>query len=125
MDDHERMLQLRQLMQNVGEAINQSLSESELIAAAIAEVKKAGYDVFLVLEATIGFNQRPPGTNEEEDESEDTERRQPQTEHPVTGKFGAHVDSRGNARIKLSGQDDQFLKELHISMESDQDNRHR
>jgi len=45
-------------MQELGNAINESLSDSDRIAAAIGEIKRAGYDVFLVLEATIGFNKR-------------------------------------------------------------------
>ena len=45
-------------MQELGNAINDSLSESDRIAEAIGEIKRAGYDVFLVLEATIGFNRR-------------------------------------------------------------------
>jgi hypothetical protein len=49
---------LKGLMQQLGNAINESLSESEGIAEVIGEIKKEGYDVFLVLEATIGFNRR-------------------------------------------------------------------
>ncbi len=49
---------LKELMQELGNAINESLSDSERIAEAIGEIKRAGYDVFLVLEATIGFNKR-------------------------------------------------------------------
>ena len=52
---------LRDLMQELGNAINESLSDSDRIAAAIGEIKRAGYDVFLVLEATIGFNKRAEG----------------------------------------------------------------
>ena len=43
-------------MKDLGEAINVSLSESEQIAQVIARIKDEGFDVFLVLEATIGFN---------------------------------------------------------------------
>ena len=49
---------LKNLMQELGNAINDSLSDSDRIAEAIGEIKRAGYDVFLVLEATIGFNKR-------------------------------------------------------------------
>ena len=47
---------LKQLMKELGEAINESLSEAEPIAAVIGKIKGEGYDVFLVLEATVGFN---------------------------------------------------------------------
>ena len=49
---------LKGLMKELGEAINESLSESDQIAEAISKIKSNGYDVFLVLEATIGFNKR-------------------------------------------------------------------
>ena len=57
---------LKTLMQELGNAINESLSDSERIAEAIGEIKSAGYDVFLVLEATIGFNKRD-GSEDEPD----------------------------------------------------------
>src|ERR687888_244665 len=46
---------LKQLMKELGAAINDALSDSEEISEAIQNVRNAGYDVFLVLEATIGF----------------------------------------------------------------------
>ena len=54
-------------MQDLGNAINESLSDSDRIAEAIGEIKRAGYDVFLVLEATIGFNKREEGEGEDEE----------------------------------------------------------
>ena len=64
---------LKHLMQELGNAINDSLSESDRIAEAIGGIKKAGYDVFLVLEATIGFNRRDESSSDEEPEMEVTE----------------------------------------------------
>jgi hypothetical protein len=55
--------QLKQLMKELGEAINESLSDSESIAEVVARIKEGGYDIFLVLEATIGVSKqgnRPP-----------------------------------------------------------------
>jgi hypothetical protein len=49
-------------MKDLGEAINGSLSESEQIAQAISRIKDEGFDVFLVLEATIGFNKHDDDT---------------------------------------------------------------
>ena len=57
---------LKELMQELGNAINESLSDSDRIAAAIGDIKRAGYDVFLVLEATIGFNKREEGEDGED-----------------------------------------------------------
>lgn len=60
---------LKHLMQKLGHAINESLSESESIEEVLGEIQREGYDVFLVLEATIGFNERAaresdPASNE-------------------------------------------------------------
>ncbi len=55
---------LKELMQELGNAINESLSDSDRIAGAIGDIKRAGYDVFLVLEATIGFNKRDESDEE-------------------------------------------------------------
>jgi hypothetical protein len=58
---------LKHLMQRLGHAINESLSESEAIAEAIGEIRREGHDVYLVLEATIGLSKR----NESSDSSDD------------------------------------------------------
>ena len=50
---------LKQLMNELGEAINDSLSESDQIAEVIARIK-GEIDVFLILEATVGFNKPKP-----------------------------------------------------------------
>ncbi len=74
---------LKRLMQELGNAINDSLSESDRIAEAIGEIKRAGYDVFLVLEATIGFNRRDENSEDEEEEMEVAEE-EPQPSGPST-----------------------------------------
>ncbi len=92
---------LKTLMQELGNAINETLSESDRIAEAIGEIKRAGYDVFLVLEATIGFNKR------DEQESEDGSDEESGTPRmfEATGK------------IKLTTQDHKFLRALKIAVD--------
>jgi hypothetical protein len=48
--------QLEKLMRKLGEAINESVSGSRPIADVLDSVKARGYDVFLVLEVTVGMN---------------------------------------------------------------------
>ena len=38
--------QLKQLMKELGEAINESLADSEQIAEVVARIKEGGYDIF-------------------------------------------------------------------------------
>jgi hypothetical protein len=53
---------LRNLVQQLGEAIHESVSESEHIAGVVKDIRKQGFDVLLMLEATIGLNEleQPP-----------------------------------------------------------------
>ena len=90
-------------MQDLGNAINESLSDSERIAEAIGEIKRAGYDVFLVLEATIGFNKR-----EEGDEAEDDDLLIEEPHEIAT-----------NGRVRFTTQDQRFLKALRIAVDEE------
>src|SRR3982750_357667 len=87
---------LKQLMKELGAAINDALSESEDISDAIQNVRNAGYDVFLVLEATIGFNRRTKGEGNEES----------------SGDLKS-----GQMKLKVTAQDLKFLRSLKISVE--------
>ncbi len=88
---------LKQLMKELGEAINGALSESEDISEAIQNVRNAGYDVFLVLEATIGFNKRSKTDG---------------TEEPNPSGLKS-----GEMKLKVTAQDLKFLRSLKISIE--------
>jgi hypothetical protein len=96
LDDH-----LKQLMQELGNAINESLSDSDRIAAAIGEIKRAGYDVFLVLEATIGFNKRRESVTEK-----------------ASGVEAARVPE-ATGKIRWTSQDQKFLRALKISVDEE------
>jgi hypothetical protein len=45
------------LIQKLGEAIHESVSESEDIAGVVRNIREQGFDVLLMLEATIGLNE--------------------------------------------------------------------
>ena len=49
---------MKQLLRELGHAINDSVSDSERIAEAIAGVRAAGFDIVLKLDATIGLARR-------------------------------------------------------------------
>lgn len=99
---------LRKLMQELGNAINESLSESERIAEAIGEIRHAGYDVFLVLEATIGFNRR---------EDADVDQEPAAAHFEGAGRRGHDFESK--AKFRWTSQDQKFLKALRISLDDD------
>ena len=54
---------LRELIQQLGEAIHESVIESEQIAGVVQDIRKHGFDVLLMLEATIGLNEVKEGEN--------------------------------------------------------------
>ena len=84
---------LAKLMKQLGAAINSSLGGSEAVSEALSEIREAGYDVFLVLEATIGFQKRKEGEAE-----------------------GAPAQELPSGELVLSAQDAQFLKSLKIRL---------
>jgi hypothetical protein len=92
--------QLKQLMKELGEAINESLAESDQIAEVVSRIKEGGYDIFLVLEATIGVSKPGEKTNDK-------------TSLVTTPTL------TGNPEFKVSDQDLKFLKSLRIKIEDD------
>ena len=95
--------QVKDLIQKLGEAIHESVSESEDIAEVVREIREQGFDVLLMLEATIGLNQI-----EEEDAATPAE-------DAVEGPFTRHdlsflkslritTEENGNADPEISAQ---------------------
>lgn len=89
---------LRELIQQLGEAIHESVIESEQIAGVVQDIRRHGFDVMLMLEATIGLNDV---TAESESSSEEGEEQALEE-----GQFTTH--------------DLHFLKSLRISIEGEE-----
>lgn len=89
----------KHLIKELGSAINDSLSESDGIAEVMGRIRAAGYDLFLVLEVTIGFNKRG--------------------EANLVHRQKLTTDQRHNAEFHLTNQDAQFLRALKISVEEE------
>ncbi len=81
-------------MKQLGEAINDSISSSEQIGEVISRIKNDGYDIFVVVEATVGFNRR-------------------EADEPSV----APASRQGEPELRISAQDARFLKSLRISVE--------
>jgi hypothetical protein len=91
---------VRELIQQLGEAIHESVIESEQIAGVVQDIRKHGFDVLLMLEATIGLNE-------------------------VTAKDAEEVTvgaSQGGADAPFTPNDLHFLRSLRISVEGEQEN---
>jgi pentose-5-phosphate-3-epimerase len=93
--------QLKQLMKELGDAINESLSDSEQISEVVSRIKEGGYDIFLVLEATIGVSKQ----GEKSD------------------KTSLVTTLSTNPEFKVSDQDLKFLKSLRIKIEEEKNDK--
>ena len=83
--------EIQKLVRKLGEAINDSINDSPSVNGALEELRRAGHDAFLVLEATIAFKDKP----QEENESE-------------------------SSLTELSQEDQQFLRSLNIRFDSEE-----
>jgi hypothetical protein len=92
---------LKDLIQQLGEAIHESVTESEQIAGVVQNIRRHGFDVMLMLEATIGLNDV---TNETEPSSEQ----------------GGQEDGQENEGGPFTSHDVNFLKSLRISVEGEE-----
>jgi len=95
---------LRKLVQQLGEAIHESVSESSQIAGVVADIRKQGFEVLLMLEATIGLNEIE--------------------EQPVGALDPSRSLSEGASQENqgaFTAQDLHFLKSLRISVSGDGD----
>lgn len=90
---------VKELIQQLGEAIHDSVSDSDQISGVVRDIREEGFDVLLMLEATIGLNE-------------------------VTVEEEAETDESGETFTK---SDVHFLKSLRISLPSesvDEDSGH-
>ena len=108
---------MKQLLREMGEAINDSLTASTELTATIERIRQEGYDIFLILEATIGLNPKS------EAESEQSESRLPAAAIEITAgtadETGETTDSEGKRELffQVSPDDEQFLRSLKISVD--------
>ncbi len=94
---------LRDLIRQLGEAIHESVIESEQIAGVVQNIRRHGFDVMLMLEATIGLNDvtgdrvaLPAGSPERQEAGEEVE----------DGPFNSHdVNFLKSLRISVEGED--------------------
>jgi hypothetical protein len=93
---------LRELIQQLGEAIHESVIESEQIAGVVQDIREHGFDVLLMLEATIGLNEVD------------------KVSQPHEGD-GAAESSDDALPTDFTQNDISFLRSLRISIEGEKD----
>jgi len=105
---------MKQLLRELGHAINDSVSESERIAEAISNVRSAGFDIVLKLDATIGLARR---------QAKDA--RMTQQDRRFLESLHIRVDEEvleeeeSDSKMEITAQDIKFLKSLKISYDEE------
>jgi hypothetical protein len=92
---------VRRMVQDLSTSIQRTLAESPQIAHTLNRIKAEGYEVSLVLEATIGFSKS--GSREAAEVS----------------TFDFRVEKSDAATVKMTPLDRKFLRSLKISVEED------
>jgi hypothetical protein len=90
---------LKKLVNELGDAINHSLSNSEQVAHAVTRIKEEGFDIFLVLEATVGLRNRDAG------------------EEPASLEVVTSGSHRTEPAFSVTASDLRFLKSMRISVD--------
>ena len=111
LDDH-----LKNLLRELGHAINDTVSESERITGAVAGVRAHGYDIVLKLDATIGLAKRD-GSNDDGPQMTTQDRRFLESLRIQVDQESMDQDTekRPVARLTMTPQDVRFLKSLRIA----------
>ena len=108
LDDH-----LKQLLRELGHAINDTVSESGRISEAISDVRSAGFDIVLKLDATIGLARREAHP----DRITSTDRHFLESLHIQVDQEVLEEEERHETKLEITQQDVRFLKSLKISLD--------
>ncbi len=92
--------EIKRMVQELGATIQRTLAESPQIAHCLGRIKAEGYEVSLVLEATIGFSRS--GNKE-------------------AAVFDFKVDRSEATPLKMTPLDKKFLRSLKITVEEEEE----
>jgi hypothetical protein len=107
---------LKNLLRELGHAINDTVSESERITGAIAGVRAHGYDIVLKLDATIGLARRDAAAGEASALTTQDKRFLESLRIQVDQEsLDQEQERKPVARLTMTPQDVRFLKSLRIA----------
>jgi hypothetical protein len=102
---------MKQILRELGHAINDTVSDSERIAEAISSVRSAGFDIVLKLDATIGLARR----SAQDAKMTSQDRRFLESLHIRVDEEQGGDDDELEQRVEITPQDIKFLKSLKVS----------
>jgi hypothetical protein len=101
---------MKQILRELGHAINDTVSDSDRIAEAISSVRAAGFDIVLKLDATIGLARRTS-----QDAKMTTQDRRFLESLHIRVDEEAVEEEAVEQRVEITPQDIKFLKSLKVS----------
>lgn len=110
--------QLKNLLRELGHAINDTVSDSDRITGAIAGVRAHGYDIVLKLDATIGLARRDAAGQQQDSKLTTLDRRFLESLRIQVDQESFHEaeqDRRPVTKLAMTPQDIRFLKSLRIA----------
>jgi hypothetical protein len=105
---------MKQLLRELGHAINDTVSDSERISEAISSVRAAGFDIVLKLDATIGLARKQ--ASDAKMTSQD--RRFLESLH-IRVDEEVLEEVTAEPKLEITPQDIKFLKSLKISFDEE------
>jgi hypothetical protein len=96
---------IRQLLKELGDAINESISESTDVNDRIQRIRDEGYNLYVVLDATIGLNK--------EDEPAESAANAESTP-PAARTVAIAKSPRGDVQFRIDISDLGFLRSIGI-----------
>jgi hypothetical protein len=93
---------VKRLVSELGETLQRTLAESPQVARCLSRIKSEGYEVSLVLEATIGFTKT--GSREGD-----------------LARFDFKVERSEPFPLKMTPLDKKFLRSLKIATEDEEE----
>jgi hypothetical protein len=97
--DHGGSDDVKGMVHDLGATIQRTLAESPQITQCLNRIKAEGYEVSLVLEATIGFSK---------------------SGSPEAASFDFKVDQSETVPLRMTPLDRKFLRSLKITVEDDE-----
>jgi hypothetical protein len=99
---------LRQMLKELGQAINESISGSGRVHDSIQRIRDEGYNLYMVLDAKVGVNKRERSGRKKAGASRDGGASRARTEEPLVEEHAA------SAAFRINVKDLRFLKSLGI-----------
>ena len=92
---------VKRMVQEIGTTIQRTLAESPQITHCLSRIKAGGYEVSVVLEATIGFSKAGARDGQ------------------TTSTFDFRVERTEPAPLRMTPLDKKFLRSLKITVEEE------